>query len=1021
MPTRPKSVQRSVLEEHARQRRRIALALFTASGVAGLTYEVVWSRQLTLIFGATTLAVSTVLTTFMFGLGLGSFLARHRTDRAGNPLRLYAVLEAGIGIYAVLFPAVLWLVERLHGEVFHLLYPAPLPLALSRFVLAFLALLPPALLMGATVPVMGQALEAYGRDADTRTGTRTGTGAGQGADAGRLYAWNTLGAAMGSAMGGFLLIPAVGFRAATLTAAGINLAVALVAWRVAVSPRPAPPLPAETLRPPTPLAVRSGWLLACYALSGFAALAYEVVLTRILVLVFGSSVYSFAVVLTGFLLGIGLGSLLAARWVDRATDPAIPIAILQAIIGGGILLTTPLYDRLPEIFFWLFRGTQGEWFRLVSLEFLVTLGLLLVPTTAMGAMFPAAARVAALRAPGLGRAVGTAYSVNTAGSVLGAFAGGFLLIPWLGLQRSLLTLAAVNLGLAALLLWRSQWDGGARRRVVAGALAAAPVLALALLPGWDARLLNSGVYLYAPDYERMSQGRGLREGMQRFRLLYYREGVTATVSVFQGQYLFMRVNGKTDAGDSPDNLTQRLLAHVPLLLHREPRDVLVIGLGSGVTLGAALRHPIARADTVEISPEVVEASRFFERANDRALADPRAHLLLLDGRTWLTAGPRAYDVIISEPSNPWQTGNANLFTREHFLAARRRLKPGGLLCQWLPYYRMPAADFRAAVKTFSEVFPLTTLWISGPDALMVGSLDPVTWDLARLQARFEAERVRTHLSEVGIATPIGFLGHLLLLPEGVQRFVDGERTRHTDDWPLLEFSGPRALFLETARGNLRAMEQAALEAIPVLSPGDPKAEAAIRTSLAREYLVRQLLEPAAREARRAGELDPRSAAAAHVLGVVSLNRNDLAKAETAFREAVRLRPDFAEAYNDLGGALFRLQRPDEAVAAFRRAAELNYSPALYNLGNLYLREKQDPARAREVLERAVRLATASAETWNALGVAYALQGDFSRAKRAWDQALRLDPEHAGARRNRERVEQALSRPGAAGSAPRFLD
>jgi Tfp pilus assembly protein PilF len=217
------------------------------------------------------------------------------------------------------------------------------------------------------------------------------------------------------------------------------------------------------------------------------------------------------------------------------------------------------------------------------------------------------------------------------------------------------------------------------------------------------------------------------------------------------------------------------------------------------------------------------------------------------------------------------------------------------------------------------------------------------------------------------------------------------------------------------------MEQAALESIPVRSPGDPKTEAAIRTSLAREYLARQLLEPAAREARRAGELDPRSAAAAHILGVVSLNRNDLTGAETAFREAVRLRPDFAEAYNDLGGTLLRLKRPDEAVAAFRRAAELHYAPALYNLGNVYLREKQNPARAREVLERAVRQPTASAETWNALGVAYALQRDFQRAKRAWDQALRLDPEHAGARRNRERVEQALSRPGETGSAPRFLD
>lgn len=995
---------RAALERRARQFPRIVLLLFTASGIASLIYEVVWSRQLTLIFGATTLAVSTVLTTFMFGLGLGSYLAGRTTDRARHPLRMYALLEAGIGAYAILFPAVLWIVEQLHRPLFGLFYAAPLPLALVRFCLAFLALLPPALLMGATVPVVGRVLISQGREV--------------GAGAGRLYAWNTLGAALGSGLGGFLLIPAVGFRAATLIAAGINLGVATAAWRVAA---PTAPVVARAAAPSGPATAGSGWLLACYGISGFAALAYEVVLTRVLILVYGTSVYSFSVVLTGFLLGIGLGSLLAARWMDRARDLAGPVGILQAIIGGGILATTPAYDRLPELFLALFRATRGAWGGLVSLEFLVTLGLLLVPTMAMGAMFPAASRVAALRTAGLGRAVGNAYSVNTVGSVLGAFAGGFLLIPWLGLQRSLLVLALVNLALAAVLVWRSGWGNALRRGAAASLLLLLPILALAFLPGWDARLLNSGAYVYAPDYDRLSQGRGLRDGMQRFRLLYYKEGVTATVSVFQGQYLFLRVNGKTDAGDSPDNLTQRLLAHVPLLLHREAKDVLVIGLGSGVTLGAALRHPIARADVVEISPEVVEASRFFEAANGRALADPRSHLLLLDGRTWLTAGPRSYDVIISEPSNPWQTGNANLFTREHFRAARARLRPGGILCQWLPYYRMPEADFRAAIKTFHEVFPQTSLWISGSDALMIGSLDPVVLDLERLRARFREEKVRAHLAEVGITTPTAFLGHFLLGEKGVRGFVQGDWARHTDDRPILEFSGPRALFLDTARGNLLAMQREAGEPSPLVHAGAAEIEAATRAGLAREYILRQLVEPASHEARRAVELDPRSADAQHMLGRVWLARGEFDRAEIAFREAVRLRPAFAEAYNDLGGTLVRRERTDEALAAFRRAADAGYGPALYNLGNLYLRVARDPARAREVLERAVKLEQATADTWNALGVAYAQQGKYQQAKEAWDQALRLDPAHAGARRNREQVEQALTRGGSTGTVSPFLD
>ena len=1004
MPSQAKPQRRTTIELRARRQRYIALLLFTASGIAGLTYEVVWSRQLTLIFGTTTLAVSTVLTTFMFGLGLGSFLAGRRMNLGANPLRIYAALEAGVGVYAIVFPGVFWLVEGLHERIFGLLYAAPLPLALARFGLAFLALLPATLLMGGTVPAMGRAL--------VRDEGELGAGAGS------FYAWNTLGAALGSGLGGFLLIPALGLRWSTLVAAAINLGVGAVSWRLAASAPPAE-RPRETVRPPvqrSPAAEKqaptdSRWLLACYGVSGFAALGFEVILTRVLILVYGSSVYAFAVVLTGFLFGIGLGSLLAARRIDRVADLGGAVGLLQAIIGLSILVTSPFFDRLPVLVFGMYRATGGAWGGLTLLEFLLTVGLLVVPTTAMGAMFPVASRIAGIRWAGAGRAVADAYSVNTVGAILGAFAGGFILIPALGLRRGILALALLNLLLAAILLWRSSLLTPYARRAAAAILVAAPVLGLALLPGWDARLLSSGVYVYAPDYERLVDGGRLADSLQRYRLLYYTEGVTATVSVFQGRYLFMRVNGKTDAGDSPDNLTQRLLAHVPLLLHRDPKDVLVIGLGSGVTLGSALRHPIARADTVEISPEVVEASRFFEEANGHALADPRSHLLVLDGRTWLTAGPRTYDVIISEPSNPWQTGNSNLFTREDYRAARARLNPGGILCQWLPYYRMPQADFRAATKTFQEIFPQTTLWISGTDALLVGGVAPLTLDLERLRAGFGDERVQTDLAEVGIATPTALLSHLLLGPEGVGRFVQGGWARDTDDWPILEFSGPKALFLETARENLWAMQQEAKDPLPLINAGSAETEAAIRTSLAREYLGRQLVDPALREARRAIELDRRSAAGQHVLGRVLLARSDFDGAEGAFREAVRLRPDFAEAYNDLGGTLDHLGRPDEAIAAFRRAAEAKYPSALYNLGIVYLRVKRDPVAAREVLEQSVKQEHASAEAWNALGVAYLQTGQWGRAKEAWAQALRLDPAHAAARRNLDRLEQGNAKPG----------
>jgi spermidine synthase len=280
-------------------------------------------------------------------------------------------------------------------------------------------------------------------------------------------------------------------------------------------------------------------------------------------------------------------------------------------IAVGVLAGAPWFDRLPTLFVEAFRVTGGEWWRLTSLEFAMALVLMIVPTTAMGATFPLIARLLGAD-NGIERAVGDAYAANTWGAIAGAALTGFVLIPWLGFRAALLVLACVNALAACLLVANSP---GRKRwlRWMLPAPAALALLGAALLPGWNAKALNSGAYLYAEHY---TDGRLQRE-VDRQRLVFYREGATATVAVLEGRYRFLRINGKTDAGDSPDNLTQRLLAHVPLLLHPQPREVLVVGLGTGITLGTALLYPVERADALEISPEVAEASRFFAEANGR--------------------------------------------------------------------------------------------------------------------------------------------------------------------------------------------------------------------------------------------------------------------------------------------------------------------------------------------------------------------------------------------------------------------
>ena len=338
--------------------------------------------------------------------------------------------------------------------------------------------------------------------------------------------------------------------------------------------------------------------------------------------------------------------------------------------------------------------------------------------------------------------------------------------------------------------------------------------AVAALPAWNARALSSGVYLYADQY-----GDGQFERLlDDKQLLFYREGATATVAVMAGRYRFLRINGKTDAGDSPDNLTQRLLAHVPLLLHDDLHSVLVVGLGTGITLGAALLHPIDHVDVMEVSPEVVEASRFFAEANGRALGDLRARLRILDARTWLAATNARYDVIISEPSNPWQTGNSSLFTVDHYRLTRSRLNRNGIFCQWLPFYRMDEADFKAAIRTFQSVFSNATVWLSGGDVLLVGGTDQVIVEPTRFLARVDAEAVAKSLRGIGITDGPALLGFFLLDPPRVREYT-GAGPLHTDDYPLLEFSAPKSLYRESAPQIVRRLKLLAAESTLPLTPG----------------------------------------------------------------------------------------------------------------------------------------------------------------------------------------------------------
>jgi spermidine synthase len=1016
---------------------------YSASGAAALLYEVTWTRVFTLELGHTVAASSAVLAAVMGGLAAGAWLAGRFPPPPHRRLHAYAALEILIALLALAIPFALHAFRPLlqwaysDGD-------APARFNVVRIALSLTMLGLPAAAMGATFPIVAAWL------ADAAERMRRGGNGQTAADASILYAMNTAGAAIGAISAGYWLIPAVGLRATSWIGAVLNIAAAAGALWIARGQIPVITQPANMTadqprakagrrrpasRPPPVVASHRAHALTAAALSGFAGLVYEVIWARLLALVIGPTTYAFATMAAVFISGIAIGSAAGARLARRVSQPGLWLAAtLVATAATAMLGTWIAASRVPLLV--AHRVANGSGFGSVLTLEIISVVILILPTSiAMGCTFALALATAAPASASIGSETARIYAVNSLGAVTGALMAGFVLIPNLGLEGTIvatgrLLLIAATLLAATLLIERAA-DTRRWRIPIAIAVAGCVVLIVAArVPGWDRDLLTSGAYKYPRYIKADDLDTILRAG----RLEYYKEGAAGTVSVRRlGGSRALAIDGKVDASDAADMLTQRLLGVLPVLLHPQPKDILVIGLGSGVTLGSALASSeVQHADVVEISPEVVEASEFFSGVAQNAVHAPGVRLLIGDGRSHLLHSSRRYDVIISEPSNPWMAGVGALFTREFFAAGRARLTPGGIICQWAHTYEISAADLKSIVGTFASVFPQGTMWlVGGGDLLMIGTTDDdIESRLSGVITRSGTEAVAAALADVAIApgtAPFVVLSQFAGGPAALASYGSGAPIQ-TDDRMTLEFSAVRAMYAPSSDDNAAAIRALLSDQPPpsriasILKDADAaswtsrgaaelKANAygmafeSFRQAAAIDSRSAEALRGASDAAARAQRLDvvrkwleqmaasdPSNVAARVELSHVLAASGDPAAAIAAATDAARIEPDDPRPQEQLASVLAdagdgeRL-RPlaEHLVERFADRGDGHYyqATALFLLG----RTSEAVAEARRVLELNPR----NAKAQNLLGAGCATAGDLACARAAFDASISADP------------------------------
>jgi len=779
-PSRNPATERSETLRAApsRTHRSLLYLVLFLSGVSALIYQVVWIKKFGLVFGVHVFSMSTVLSAFMAGLALGSLIFGRIVDRKKNPLTVFLLLELGIGLFAVLFPVLFRGLTTLYGVIAENTYMSQYATQLVRFLLAFLFLLIPTTLMGGTLPVIIKFFVRRLREL--------------GSQISYLYALNNLGAVIGTFVAGFIIIKVFGIMTTLYIAASLNLANALITFlisrrtdfslpRIENSQGPVkktgPGKDPEIIPVPNFMVKLVLWV---FAIEGFTTLAYEVIWTRILVgFSFDKTTYFYSTIIIGFIFGLSLGSMLISRRIDRIKNLISLLGFLEILIGLFSVALLILFSRLAPLLIRQ-RDIFGTWMGNSGKEYFIFFLILTIPTTLMGMAYPIVSKIYTDNIRRVGKRIGVIGFMDTVGSIVGSFVAGFLMIPFLGVVKSFILTAGINLVIGLLVLVFHPYLKSVRKAAFSGAVVVLAILFYFLVPNknyfswWDQLRFKEN--WWGHHYER---------------LLYYNEGEAGTVIVRQyadSESRSLMINGHHTAYTTLKDLSvNRQLGYMPYMLHPDPQNAMVVGFGMGATACSLIQPEIEQVTVAEICPGVIQAAPLFGPWNRDVIEHPKLTVFDEDGRSLLFMTDEKYDIITSNAIHPRLSNN--IYTRDFYQICRDRLTDDGIMCQWIPQNWIGEQEYRSLLKAFIQVFPHSTLWyVNEYSTHIIGSRKPVEITYQMIAEKFEENEVlRADLAEVGLGDPEHFLAQFIFDEQSLHAYCERAPV-NTDNHPLVEYS-----------------------------------------------------------------------------------------------------------------------------------------------------------------------------------------------------------------------------------------